>query len=106
MLASTTKYTLKSIPAFFLFSLLSLKSIAQANTANGLITIKIRIRDLRTLSVWQSKADMQAFRNSGFHAKAMVDSKKLGSNRSYSWETNSIPTWKEAIALIDSATSN
>ena len=106
MLASTTKYTLRSIPAFIAFSILSLKSIAQANTANGLVAIKIRVRDLRTLTVWQSTEDMKAFRNSGFHAKAMINSKKLGFNRSHSWQTDRIPTWKEAILALDGATSN
>ena len=67
MIASTTKYTLKNILAFAIFSLLSLKSIAQANSSNGLVTIKIRIRDLRTLTVWKSKKDMMTFRNSGFY---------------------------------------
>lgn len=106
MFVSTTKYSLKSIPAFIAFAILSLKAIAQANTANGLVTIKIRIRDLRTLTVWQSESDMLAFRNSGFHAKAMVDSRKLGFNRSHSWETNNIPTWSEAISKINSFSSN
>ena len=106
MFASTTKYTLKSVPAFFMFSLLSLKSIAQANTAQGLITIKIRIRDLRTLTVWKSKEDMITFRNSGFHQQAMISSAKLGSNRSFSWQTNCIPSWQEAIAKINNLASN
>ncbi len=106
MFVSTTKYTLKSIPAFISFSILSLGSIAQANTATGLVAIKVRIRDLRTLTVWQSAEDMKAFRNSGFHAKAMIDSKKLGFNRSHSWQSDRIPTWKEAIARINTATSN
>ena len=106
MLASTTKYTLKSIPAFIAFAVLSLKSIAQANTAKGLITIKIRIRDLRTLTVWQSKEDMEKFRNSGFHAKAMVDSPKLGFNRFHSWKCDRIPTWSEAISKMEKAALN
>ena len=101
MIASTTKYTLNSIPAFLMFSLLSLKSIAQANTSSGLVTIKIRIRDFRTLTVWQSREHMTAFRNSGFHQQAMITSARLGSNQSYSWETERIPTWSEAIAKID-----
>ena len=100
MFASTTKYTLKNIPAFLMFSLLSLKSIAQANTAKGLVTIKIRIRDFRTITVWETKADMISFRNSGFHQQAMIASTKLGSNQSYSWETERIPTWQEAIAEL------
>ena len=101
MIASTTKYTLKSIPAFLMFAVLSLRSIFQANTSNGLITIKIRLRDLRTLTVWKSATDMQNFRNSGVHLKAMADSNKLGFNRSHSWHTDRIPSWKEAITLLD-----
>ena len=83
-----------------MFSLLSLKSIAQANGSNGLLTIKIRIRDLRTLTVWQTQEDMVAFRNSGFHQQAMIASTKLGSNQSYSWETDHIPNWQEAIVKL------
>ena len=106
MFASTTKYTLKNLPAFLIFSLLSLKSIAQANSSSGLVTIKIRIRDLRTLTVWQSKEHMLAFRNSGFHQQAMIASNKLGANQSCSWQTDRIPTWQKAIAKIDSLASN
>lgn len=106
MFASTTKYTLANVGAFLMFSLLSLKSIAQANSAGGLVTIKIRIRDLRTLTVWQSKKDMLAFRNSGFHQQAMIASSNLGSNQSYSWQTDRIPTWQEAIAKVNGVASN
>lgn len=101
MIASTTKYTLKSIPAFLMFAVLSLRSISQANSSNGLITIKIRIRDLRTLTVWKSAADMKTFRDSGVHLKAMTDSNKLGFNRSHSWHTDRIPSWKEAITKLN-----
>ena len=100
MIASTTKYTFKGIHAFFLFALLSFKSIIQAKKANGLLAIKIRFRDLRTLTVWESEADMKNFRNSGFHKQAMVASDKLGINRSYSWQTDWIPNWQEAIAKL------
>jgi len=105
MLASTTNYTLKNIPAFLIFSILSLKSIAQANTSSGLVTIKIRI-DLRTLTVWQSAEDMKNFRDSGFHSKAMINSAKLGFNRSHSWETDHIPNWQEAIAQLEQKHAN
>ena len=101
MFASTTKYTLKELPAFFKFAILSLRSIAQANQSQGLVTIKIRLRDFRTLTVWQSQSDMEAFRNSGVHFKSMMDSPQLGSNQSCSWETQSIPDWKEAIAKLE-----
>ena len=102
MIASTTKYTLKSIPTFLMFAVLSFGSIFQAKKSRGLIAIKIRVRDFRTLTVWNSKEDMKAFRNSGIHQKAMADSPQLGSNQSYTWETDSIPTWEEAIAKIKS----
>ena len=106
MIASTTKYTIRNLPAFLMFSFLSLKSIAQANTSNGLVAIKIRVRDFRTLTIWKSKEDMIAFRNSGFHQQAMINSNKLGSNQSHSWETDRIPTWQEAIAKLDSLALN
>ncbi|MEL6493547.1 MAG: hypothetical protein AAFQ41_00300 [Cyanobacteria bacterium J06623_7] len=103
MIVSTTKYTLKSIPAFVMFALLSFGSIFQARQSRSLIAIKIRWLDLRTLTVWRSQADMKAFRNSGIHQKAMINSPQLGSNQSYTWETDTIPTWAEAIAKINSA---
>jgi hypothetical protein len=104
MIASTTKYTLKEIPAFLMFSILSLKSIYQAKNSLGLIAIKIRVRDLRTLTVWENLESMKAFRNSKAHLKAMQDSDKLGFNQSCTWDTKHIPSWSEAIAKINSTT--
>ncbi|MGF1590809.1 MAG: hypothetical protein ACFCU7_16505 [Pleurocapsa sp.] len=101
MIASTTKYTLKEFPAFFMFAIMSLKSIYQANNSPGLVAIKIRVRDFRTLTVWESAENLKAFRNSGVHFKAMTHSPKLGFNQSYSWQTESIPTWKEAIVELE-----
>lgn len=101
MYVSTTKYTLKELPTFFMFALLSLRSISQAKKSPGLVAIKIRLRDFRTLTVWKSPEDMRAFRNSGVHLKAMTDSPQLGSNQSCSWSTESIPTWEEAIAKLN-----
>lgn len=101
MIASTTKYTLKELPAFFMFAILSLRSIEQAKKSRGLVSIKIRIRDLRTLTVWQSMENLQAFRNSGIHLKAMKDSSKLGFNQSCTWQTDYIPSWEEAISILN-----
>ena len=102
MIASTTKYTLKGIPFFMMFAIMSLKSIRQANKSRGLIAMKIRLRDFRTLTVWETAEDMKAFRNSGAHSKAMMESNELGSNRSHSWQTDGIPTWSEAIMQLNS----
>ncbi len=101
MIASTTKYTLKEIPAFVMFSILSLKSIYQATNSTGLISLKIRIRDFRTLTVWQDRDKMMAFRNTGAHLKSMQDSPGLGLNQSHTWETEHIPRWQEAIAKLN-----
>ena len=103
MIASTTKYTLKGIPFFMMFAIMSLKSIRQANKSRGLIAMKIRIRDFRTLTVWETAEDMKAFRDSGVHSKAMMESPKLGFNRSHSWQTDRIPTWSEAIMQLNKA---
>ncbi|MEN9565465.1 MAG: hypothetical protein RLZZ69_661 [Cyanobacteriota bacterium] len=101
MIASTTKFTLKEIPAFLMFAILSLKSINQAHNSQGLIAIKIRVRDLRTLTVWENREKMKAFRNSKAHLKAMQNSDKLGFGQSYTWETEHLPSWSEAIARIN-----
>jgi hypothetical protein len=101
MIASTTKFTLKEIPAFLMFAILSLRSINQAYNSQGLIAIKIRVRDLRTLSVWENREKMKAFRNSQAHLKAMQNSNKLGFGQSYTWETEHIPSWSEAILQIN-----
>ncbi len=84
-----------------MFAILSLKSIHQAKNSHGLIAIKIRFRDLRTLTVWENSSDLKAFRNSGSHLKAMKDSDKLGFNQSHTWYTEYIPDWSEAIARIE-----
>lgn len=81
-----------------MFSILSLRSIHQAKNSHGLVAIKIRLRDLRTLTVWENIEDMQAFCNSRSHLKAMKDSDKLGFDRFYTWHTEYIPDWSEAIA--------
>ena len=86
------------MPAFFMFAMLSLRSIHQAKNSHGLIVIKIRLRDFRTLTVWENLEDMQAFRNSRSHLKAMKNSDTLGFNRSHTWYTEHIPDWSEAIA--------
>jgi hypothetical protein len=103
MIASTTKYTLKGIPFFIMFAIMSLKSIYQANNSRGLIAIKIRLRDFRTLTVWETAEDMKAFRNSGMHLRSMMESDKLGFNQSHSWQTDGIPTWSEAIVQLNKA---
>lgn len=81
------------------FIILSFKSIKQAKKSYGLIAIKIRVRDLRTLTVWENMQDLQAFRNTGVHLKAMKVSQILGTNQAYTWQTDCIPNWEEAIRL-------
>lgn len=101
MIALTTKYTLKKIPAFLIFVILSDKSIEQAKNSHWLVTIKISFKDLRTLTVWQDMEDLRAFRDSGIHLKAMKDSHRLGFNRSCTWQTDTIPSWKEVISKLN-----
>lgn len=106
MIASTTKYTLKNAGTFFVFAVLAFRSVYQANRSSGLITVKIRVRDLRTLTVWKSEKDMLAFRNSGIHRRAMIESSKLGSNQSHTWKTETIPTWSQALQKISDSSQH
>lgn len=94
---------LKVYQLFSCFPFYPLRSIHQAKNARGLLAIKIRLRDLRTLTVWESIEDMQSFRNSQVHLKAMKDSPKLGLNQSHTWCTEHLPDWSEIIARFNSS---
>lgn len=49
-----------------------------------------------TLTVWESKADMEFFRNNGNHLKAMKISRHLADKLELvNWEAEAIPTWNE-----------
>ena len=50
-----------------------------------------------TLTVWESKNDMTNCKKSSSHIKAMRSFKSIATGKIYSYETNLIPSWDEAL---------
>lgn len=77
--------------------------MTQAKSAPGNISANGNyVNDIHhTLTVWESRKDMTKFMVSGVHAKAM---KVVGDvsdvNSVYGYESDTIPTWDEAVAIL------
>ena len=98
MIVTATQIKLKSIFGFFRF-LPRVKNIqAQLSETDGLVFQKFK--GLRTLTGWESKDAMKAFRNNGYHLDAMKNIKNIGKAKSITWEAQSEPEWHEAIEKL------
>lgn len=54
-----------------------------------------------TLSVWEKEDDLKRFAREGAHLKAMKRSSTIASEvRTYTYESNESPNWKEAKQLL------
>lgn len=62
----------------------------------------MKFNGLRTLSGWESREAMEAFRNSGHHLDAMKNTRKMGVVKSVAWEVESEPGWDEAKERLQS----
>jgi len=101
MLATSTRFKLKSWWQYPRFFIVTWRSVKQARRSKGVIRVYINPFSLRTLTVWKSREAMQSFRNNGAHLEAMKQSNSFGDIFSVSWETDEIPDWKEAIKRLD-----
>lgn len=104
MFITITSIKLRSVWKFFALSSYALRITRQLYKAKGFLKFKkTGLGTLHyTLSVWDSKESMQAFSyNEGAHRESMKESGKIASElRTYSYETDKIPDWKEAKALL------
>ncbi|MEA3410497.1 MAG: hypothetical protein U9R74_03040 [Pseudomonadota bacterium] len=66
----------------------------QLASADGLLFM--RFSGLRTLTGWESREAMKAFRNSGPHLEAMKKLRTIGKAKSITWETRTEPGWDVA----------
>lgn len=101
MVASTTHFKLKDWKVYFPFFILTIRVIFQGWASTGLIRMQIRFIELRTLTVWKTIEDMKKFRDSGFHRHGMNRVKDFGSIEVATWETETLPTWNQAIEKIN-----
>ena len=91
------------MPAFWRHAI---PSKLQAEAADGNIQASTTYRNgiMHTLTVWQDRKSMTRYMVSGAHAKAMKVIKDIsnpGGTKIYGYESETIPTWDEALALWD-----
>lgn len=92
-----------------LFQMHAAASFLQANKAPGLIkaqTFKPEQGIHSTLSFWDSKEAMLAYRNSGSHLKAMKASGKLGKGITAGWESDQAVSTEFAYQRLVSLKGN
>lgn len=98
MIVTATQIKIKNIISFFSF-ILKVKNIqADLTKVDGLVFKKFK--GLRTLTGWENKEAMKAFRNNGEHLNAMKNIKDIGKTKSVTWEAQSEPDWHEAIEKL------
>ena len=67
----------------------------QIEEAEGLVFVKKR--GFCTLTGWESRAALSAFRNAGHHRHAMRVAPFIGKVTTTTWESRSEPGWRESI---------
>lgn len=105
MKATITSIELKGPLKFFALSARALKIVKQLKTS--------RHKDFKkkgfwtthyTMSLWESEKDLKDFAMSGAHLEAMKSSKQIAKEiRSITIDTKELPSWGEAIKLLEEA---
>ncbi len=103
MYISITGLKPKGILSFFMFWRLAIPSFKQAKIAQGNVFCEVKkINGYQcTLTAWDSKESMLAFLRSGIHLKAMKSFHRIATGRTYGFESENIPNWKEAYAMLE-----
>lgn len=101
---SVTGLTLKSIWCYPKFMYYAVPCVMEAEKAEG--NVSTRTQSLNgvqhTLTVWEGKLAMRKFFVAGAHRKAMAITAAvadLEKTKVYGYESDTIPTWDEAIEL-------
>lgn len=108
-IVSATRLHRRSKIGFFAFAWHSLRAAGQAKRSPGFLAGCVggdRDGGAWTLTVWQTEADMRAFRNSGAHLRAMPRLLDLCDEASFAhWSTDSaeLPAMSEAHERIKTA---
>lgn len=73
-------------------------SMMQAKRARGNISASARAIGgvQHTLTVWESKRAMLRFLYQGAHRKAIKAAPKIGTGKTYGYESSRVPSWTEA----------
>jgi hypothetical protein len=86
------------------FAWFTLKSIIQSRKFTGLLKSSLRKEGWMTywtLTVWDTKEYMMAFRNTGSHLEAMKIARQIADKLDYvHWEDDTIPDWRIAMQRL------
>jgi CMP-N-acetylneuraminic acid synthetase len=99
---SITGLEVASFWMFPRFMSLTIPARQQARVAPGNVQADTNRIDgiMHTLTAWNSREDMLKYVRSGAHLEAMKNIKKIASYaKTYSYESDTIPTWAEARKL-------
>ncbi len=105
MKATITSIQLRGPFKFFALSAKALKVIKQLQVSNckdfkkkGMWTTHY------TMTLWHEESDIKDFSLSGAHLAAMKSSAEIAKEiRTLTYDTDSLPDWKEALKLLENA---
>ena len=102
MYISLTGLKPKGFVAYFRFWLLAIPSFRQAHTAPGILHSQVKkVKEYQcTITAWESRELMLNFMRSGAHLKAMKAFHQIATGPTYGYESESIPSWEQAYALL------
>lgn len=81
----------------------AIPSKIQADSAQGALFVDVaNVKGVHySFTVWESKQAMWAYVSSGSHQEAMRNFHRFATGKVYSFETSTVPSMKEAIALLE-----
>ena len=73
----------------------------QADRAPGVLHVQvIEVEGVQhTYTVWESRAAMMSYRNSGAHRRAKKVFRQIATGRTYGWESDRQLAWEEALQM-------
>lgn len=103
---SVTGLQLKNILQYPRFMRYAVPSAIHARNAEGIVVARTTARNgiQHTLTVWEDKTFMLQYMRAGAHLQAMKVTNQVsapGGTKIYGYESDTIPTWEEALELWD-----
>ncbi|MEO9824954.1 MAG: hypothetical protein ABJF50_11120 [Paracoccaceae bacterium] len=103
MYVSVTGLKAKGIAGLARFAVLAPAAFKEAQNANGILFCETKTRAgwHHTLTVWETKADMMAYRKSPKHLKSMRAFSQIATGKVYGYEAEEKPGWMAALKAYD-----
>jgi len=103
MYVSVTGLKPKGLLGWLRFFIMTAPASRKARKADGVLLCDFGSRDgyQNTLTVWESKKHMMAYRASPSHLRAMKRISQIGAGKVHGYEADFIPSWEDAFAEYD-----